>query len=115
MQSKSLQKTITLLLLAGMLLTPVLSSCAEKKDNASGGATTTTSSDESLPEETDRTHYRDNLPSDLNFDGAKFSILARGDQQFLIEFYVEEEKAETVEDANFQAQQQGVRAAQHQL
>lgn len=101
MQSKSLQRTVTLLLLAGMLLTPVLSSCAEKTDDASGGAATTTSSDESLPEETDRTHYRDNLPNDLNFDGAKFSILARGDQQFLIEFYVEEEKAETVEDAIF--------------
>jgi len=100
MKNKLATRTITALILSGMLLSTVLTSCAEKADD---DAASTTAADASVTEplETDRSNYKDTLPDDLDFGGMDFTILARGDESFLKEFLVEEDSGEVVDSAVF--------------
>ncbi len=109
---KCLKKT-TAALLALLMLISTLAACGEKKAEP---AQTTTGNTESTtaataasvtdPVETDRAHTKDNLPDDLNFNGATVSILfpmSDGGQADQIDFATEL-NGEVVNDAVYQRQ-----------
>ena len=97
---KKVTRLICLLLVSAMLIS-AFAACAEKAEEVSddsGAADSVEISDEET--ETDRAHYKDSLPDDLNFDGETYRLLCRGDY-FDEEFYIEEESGDVVDDAVF--------------
>ncbi len=95
MKRKILRITSILLFLS--ILSVVVIGCAE---NIADDDTNTTTAD-SINEtegETERSQTKDSLPNDLNFEGAEYRMLIRGDY-FNAEFYAEEASGDIVEDA----------------
>lgn len=100
-----MNKRITAFLLALLMTAPaVLSGCAENTENSDETTETTPVSAEEtadVEEETEMTRANtpDDLPDDLNFEGATATIAARTKAWFAGEMYVEELNGEVVNDA----------------
>ena len=104
------KRILALLLVALMLSQAVLTGCSEATENTDAETTAETqaSADETIetetePEETEMTRANtpDDLPDDLDYDGANVLVLARSKTWFDGEMYVEELNGEVLNDAVF--------------
>lgn len=84
-------------ILASLMILPALAACSSGDQPDTKDTTPSTSSpagDTSAPDTeettTDRAHTKDNLPSDLNFDGESIRITCRGHENFTWELIAED-------------------------
>ena len=107
-----MKKTLTLLLVAAMLISPILTACSDATDNAgtTADASTVNTSPEAAAEEVEEEEPQDfytmsDLPRDLNLEGyeVKFS-LEEGGNGALTErsVWVEEDTGDVVDSAVYQ-------------
>ena len=94
---KYTKRVLVLLLCAAMLLP----ACGKdtQPETESTADTDTVQHIETEPEETTRATMRDNLPSDLRYNGETVVYHVRGDENCIAEFQIEEMTGEVVNDA----------------
>ena len=97
---KYTKRVLVLLLCAAMLLP----ACGKdtQSETESTTDTDTVQHIETEPEETTRATMRDNLPSDLRYNGETVVYYVRGDENCIAEFQIEEMTGEVVNDALYQ-------------
>ena len=97
---KYTKRVLVLLLCAAMLLP----ACGKdtQPETESTANTDTVQHIETEPEETTRATMRDNLPSDLRYNGETDVYHVRGDENCIAEFQIEEMTGEVVNDALYQ-------------
>ncbi len=97
---KYTKRVLVLLLCAAMLL----SACGKDTQSETESTTDmdTVQHIETEPEETTRATMRDNLPSDLRYNGETVVYYVRGDENCIAEFRIEEMTGEVVNDALYQ-------------
>ena len=97
---KYTKRVLVLLLCAAMLLP----ACGKdtQSETESTADTDTVRHIETEPEETTRATMRDNLPSDLRYNGETVVYYVRGDENCIAEFQIEEMTGEVVNDALYQ-------------
>ena len=97
---KYTKRVLVLLLCAAMLLP----ACGKdtQPETESTADTDTVQHIETEPEETTRATMRDNLPSDLRYNGETVVYYVRGDENCIAEFQIEEMTGEVVNDALYQ-------------
>ena len=97
---KYTKRLLVLLLCAAMLLP----ACGKdtQPETESTADTDTVQHIETEPEETTRATMRDNLPSDLRYNGETVVYYVRGDENCIAEFQIEEMTGEVVNDALYQ-------------
>ena len=97
---KYTKRVLVLLLCAAMLLP----ACGKdtQSETESIADTDTVQHIETEPEETTRATMRDNLPSDLRYNGETVVYYVRGDENCIAEFQIEEMTGEVVNDALYQ-------------
>ncbi len=97
---KYTKRVLVLLLCAAMLL-PACGKDTQSETESTTG-TDTVQHIETEPEETTRATMRDNLPSDLRYNGETVVYHVRGDENCIAEFQIEEMTGEVVNDALYQ-------------
>ena len=97
---KYTKRVLVLLLCAAMLL-PACGKDTQSETESTTG-TDTVQHIETEPEETTRATMRDNLPSDLRYNGETVVYYVRGDENCIAEFQIEEMTGEVVNDALYQ-------------
>ena len=97
---KYTKRVLVLFLCAAMLLPACRKDTQSETESTTG--TDTVQHIETEPEETTRATMRDNLPSDLRYNGETVVYYVRGDENCIAEFQIEEMTGEVVNDALYQ-------------
>ncbi len=92
-------KKITSVILIILMLTALFVSCSDKNENNNSNTKTDSGTETEIESETE---IKDDLPADINFDGAKVNILSRAFSRYKDELTVDDYTGDVVNDAIYE-------------